>query len=101
MAIEKLETKAEHEAEKASKLPAFDGINLIGIKRKTEEILSLIGRGGIFDQYTRHDIGHINEMLKALDWIVRSETGHRMSPAYWLLIEFAITLHDLGQLWTN
>lgn len=94
-------TIAEINATKAEDLKAFSGIKLSHIKNKTAEILSLIGRDGIFDQYTKHDISHVNEMLKMLEWIIPENTAKIMSPADWLMIVLAIYFHDLGMLVTK
>ena len=67
--IEQLTTLAERKAQEAEKFVAFDGINLLGLKRKIETILGLIGRDGIFDEYTVHDISHIDVMLTSLEWL--------------------------------
>lgn len=95
-----LNTKAEENAQLAEDLPAFQGIKLLHIKNELEHLLSLIGRGGIFDQYTRHDISHIDAMLGMLDWIIPSRTQSGMSPADWLMIVLSIYFHDLGLLVT-
>ena len=99
--IEALTTYAEKQAERAESLPAFSGIKLLHIKRQLSELLSLIGRGGIFDEYTRHDISHIDEMLTILEWLVPENTKSIMSPADWLLTVLAIYFHDLGMLVTK
>lgn len=49
--------------QKAEELPAFSGLKLIQIKRQLAEVLGLIGRNGVFDEYTKHDISHVDEML--------------------------------------
>jgi len=99
--IEALNTDAEFRAASAATLQAFDGINLLGIKRSVEVILGLIGRDGIFDEYTLHNITHIDAMLKSLDWIIPDETKTVMTPADWLLIVLSIYFHDLGMLVTR
>lgn len=81
--IDSLNTEAEKKALKAEELSAFSGIKLLHIKRGLAELLSLIGREGIFDEYTRHDITHIDEMLKILEWLIPNETKEIMSPADW------------------
>lgn len=90
----------ENEAKKAESLRAFGGLNLNHIKRQVAVLLSLIGRDGIFDQYTAHDISHINKMLMSLDWIVPDSTKAIMTPADWLMTVLAIYFHDLGMLVT-
>jgi hypothetical protein len=99
--IESLTTRAEIQAEKAEALPAFSGIKLIHIKRQLSELLSLIGRDGFFDEYTRHDISHIDEMLRILDWLIPESTQIVMTPADWLITVLAIYFHDLGLLVTK
>jgi hypothetical protein len=98
---EGLKLDAELRARQAEKLPAFDGINLLGIKRQLEELLALIGRGGIFDEYTKHDISHVDAAIESLDWIVPETTKQIMTPADWLLSVLAIYFHDLGMLVTK
>ena len=96
-----LETEAEKRAQKAEELPAFSGIKLLHIKRQLGTLLGLIGRDGIFDEYTKHDISHIDEMLKILDWLIPEDTKDIMSPADWLITVLAIYFHDLGMLVTR
>lgn len=96
--IESLKTHAEKKALEAEELPAFSGIKLLHIKRQLELLLGLIGRDGIFDEYTRHDISHIDEMLNILDWLIPEDTKKIMSPADWLMTVLAIYFHDLGML---
>ena len=64
-------------------------------------MLSLIGRDEIFDQYTRHDISHVNMMLASLDYLIPKGTTERMTGADWLLIVLSIYFHDLGMLVTK
>jgi molecular chaperone HtpG len=96
-----LQTNAEQEAQKAEDLPAFGGIKLLYIKRQLAHLLSLIGRNGIFDEYTRHDVSHVDKMLTLLDWLIPEGTKSAMSPADWLLTVLSIYFHDVGMLVTN
>jgi len=96
-----LGSKAEEKARAAESLPAFGGLNLLHVKRQVALLLSLIGRNRIFDEYTRHDITHIDSMLRMLDWIVPDSTQKVMSPADWLLAVLGIYFHDLGMLVTK
>ena len=98
--INELNTEAEILAQKAEELPAFSGIKLLHIKRQVADLLSLIGRDGIFDEYTKHDISHIDEMLKILEWLIPKETKQIMSPSDWLITVLSIYFHDLGMLVT-
>src|SRR4051812_14235531 len=96
-----LTSNAELQAEKAESLHAFGGIKLLHIKRQLNELLKLIGRDGFFATYTGHDIGHVDEMLGILDWLVAEGTKQVMSPADWLLIVLAIYFHDAGMIVTE
>src|SRR5712692_4791307 len=95
-----LSTNAEQLADKSRNLPSFKNLSLPGIKEQVAQILSLIGRDGIFSTYTRHDITHIDVMLCMLEWLIPDSTKASMSPADWLLTVLAIYLHDLGMVTT-
>ncbi|WP_313032050.1 HD domain-containing protein [Massilia alkalitolerans] len=92
---------AEQQAAKAESLECFHGLNLLYIKRQIAHLLSMIGRDGIFDSYTIHDISHIDKMLKTLDWIIPEKTKDLMSSADWLMTVLGIYFHDLGMLVTT
>lgn len=100
MSVE-LTTSSELYAQKAEKLAAFGGLNLLHIKRSVGSLLGQIGRGMIFDEYTKHDITHIDQMLKNLDWIIPEPTKKIMSDADWLMIVLAVYFHDMGMLVTK
>lgn len=87
---------AEKKAEEAVKLFAFQGINLPLLKDKLAVILSKIGANGIFDEYTKHDISHVNGVLNLLDKIIPSQTKEIMTGADWLMITLAVYFHDMG-----
>lgn len=91
-------TLAERNAKRAESLPAFGGLNLLHIKRQVASLLGLIGREAIFSQYTKHDISHIDEMLRSLDWIIPESAKQVMSDADWLMIVLAVYFHDMGML---
>ncbi len=98
----KLASVAENLAKEAENLPAFSGLNLLHIKRNVALMLEQIGGNGIFDQYTKHDISHIDAMLKMLDdWIVPPSTKDLLTTADWLLVVLSIYFHDLGMLVTK
>ena len=98
---DELYTLAEKKAAEAENLGAFQGIKLIYIRNQVENMLALIGQGGFFDQYTRHDISHIDGMLKIVEWIIPDNTKEHMSKADWLMLVLAIYFHDLGMLVTT
>jgi molecular chaperone HtpG len=95
-----LPTQAEKEAKRAESLPAFHGLNLLHIRRQVTRLLKLIGGDGIFDQFTAHDITHIDKMLDNLEWIIPDTTKNIMSPADWLMTVLSIYFHDMGMLVT-
>jgi len=96
-----LTQKAEKSASEAERLPTFSGFQLTHAKKSISVLLSHIGREGIFNQFTRHDISHINQMLAMLDWLIPKTTAQTMSTADWLMTVLAIYLHDLGMLVTQ
>jgi len=98
---QQLMSRAEKEAEKAENLRSFSGMKLLHIKNKIAELLSLIGRNEIFDEYTKHDISHINEMLSLVDWLIPHETSTQLTPADWLMVTLSVYFHDLGMLVTK
>ncbi len=96
-----LTSKAEKLAEKAESLKSFSGLKLLHVKRQVAHILGQIGRDGIFDEYTKHDISHIDFMLDSLEWIIPAETQEKLTPANWLMLTLSIYFHDLGMLVTK
>lgn len=94
-------TRAEELAKLSENLPAFRGINLLHIRDRVYSVLALIGRDGIFDEYTVHDSSHVHSMLLMLDWLVPEETRKLMSPADWLITVLSFYFHDLGMLVTR
>lgn len=56
---------------------------------------------GDFDQYTKHDITHVNKMLESLDNIIPASTQDVMTAADWILIVVSTYFHDLGMLVTK
>ena len=64
----------EKRAEEAENLKFCTGIKLNHIKKCIAQMLSTIGSNSIFSQYTRHDISHVNEMLKIAEWLIPEET---------------------------
>ena len=94
-------SSAENMAMKAVSLSAFSAINIVDIKHKVKSLLSLIGRDGVFDEYTKHDISHIDGMLASLDFIIPEKVKGQLTGADWLLIVLSFYFHDLGMLVTK
>lgn len=61
----------------------------------------MIGKGGIFEEYTIHNITHIDEMLKIVEWLIPEKTKKSMTYAEWLMLTLAIYFHDLGMVVTR
>src|SRR5687767_9664489 len=99
--MSELTSFAEMQALKAETLPAFSPVKILHIKRSVAEILRLFGTSGIFEQYTRHDISHLDAMLASLTWLVPDESKEHMQAADWLLLVLAVYFHDLGLLVTK
>jgi molecular chaperone HtpG len=94
-------TPAEVSADTARNLPEFQGVALLDLRHRVGEMLALIGHvDGIFSTYTKHDISHIDAMLRMLSWLIPPSTAQVMTPADWLMITLAIYLHDLGMVVT-
>ena len=53
------------------------------------------------NSYTKHDISHVDGMLKQLEWVIPDATKQRMSDADWFLTVLSIYFHDLGLLITK
>jgi hypothetical protein len=96
-----LPSSAEQLAQSAQQLSAFRSLNLLGIRAEVERLLGLIGRNGLFEEYTVHDITHIDKMLRLLDWLIPEATQRIASPADWLMIVLSIYFHDLGMVVTR
>ncbi|WP_438000501.1 ATP-binding protein [Sorangium sp. So ce185] len=94
-------TEAEKNAEAVEKLPAFQGFKLSNVKSRVAMLLGHIGREQIFEQFTRHDITHINKMLGMLDWLIPERTQKAMTPCDWLMLTLSIYFHDSGMLVTR
>ncbi len=95
------ETYIEMQAEKAEELQICSGIKLNHIKKCVNEMLSFVGTEGIFYQYSLHDISHVNEMLKIIEWLIPESTKKHMTYAECLMLTLAVYFHDLGMLVTK
>ncbi|WP_353900840.1 ATP-binding protein [Micromonospora harpali] len=71
------------------------------MRDKVSKALTHIGQFGLFEEYTKHDIGHIDAMLDTYDWLIPSATKDAMTPAEWLMLTLATYLHDFGMLVTR
>jgi len=97
-----LKSQAEKYAKEAENYPfIFGSINLTSIRENIGEILKLIGREGIFREYTLHDANHIDEMLKLVGKLIPENTAAQMKVADWLMIVLSCYFHDLGMLVTR
>ena len=55
----------------------------------------------VFAEYTKHDISHIDEMLKLVEWIIPEQTKEKLTSAEWLMLVLSIYFHDMGMLVTK
>lgn len=93
-----LTTNAEQNAIKAINAGSSycKGLDLNSVKDLVESTLKRIGTNGMFDEYTMHDISHVNGVLELLDKIIPQETASVMTNADWLMVVLAIYFHDMG-----
>lgn len=96
-----LKLLAEIQAAKAQELPAFQTLNLIGLRSNVEEALTNFGKFSMFEEYTKHDMSHVDSMLAIYDWLVPDSAKSTMTPADWLLVTISTYLHDFGLLVTR
>jgi molecular chaperone HtpG len=90
-----LASYAESRAQAATKYESF-GVSLSEIKRTTTELLSQIGRHGFFAEYSKHDISHIDEVIRLAEWLIDDDTKKVMTDADWFLLTLSIYFHDMG-----
>lgn len=96
MNVNPLPSRAENEAVRAQAFHLFSKFNLVGVRNDLGSLLVEIGRNGIFSEYTRHDITHIDTLLGMLEWVVINSTAKLMTPVDWMLIVLSIYFHDAG-----
>lgn len=96
-----LDTNAEKRALDALRLSSFKGLDLIHVKESLSDMLEHLTDQGMFDQYTKHDISHVNGMLKLVDDIIPAKVVDVLTPTDWLMIVLSIYFHDLGMLITH
>lgn len=92
---------AERKAEEAIDLEAFSGFSLTKFRSDVQEALSTIGRLGIFEQYTKHDISHVDGILASFEWIIPQDTQKMLTSADWLMLVLGSYLHDFGLIVTR
>jgi molecular chaperone HtpG len=95
-----LTSLAEGRALAATRYEGF-GVSLPEIKRTVSELLSQIGRHGFFAEYSKHDISHIDEVIRLAEWLVDDDTKKIMTDADWFLLTLSIYFHDMGMLVTK
>jgi molecular chaperone HtpG len=96
-----LHSLIENKAGEAPSLPAFSNFSIHAVKELVTRLLELIGKDGIFNEYTRHDITHVDRLLGFVDWLVPSTTLPRLTVADCLLTTLAVYFHDLGMVVTR
>lgn len=101
MNTENLKSQAEKNALKALSLDIFKGFDLSNAKATLAEMLNHIGRDGLFSEYTKHDISHVDGMLNLLCEIIVEETSVIMTPSDWMMVVLGVYFHDLGMIITQ
>ena len=98
-----LNTTAEKRASACQNNSLFIGanLNLVSIRTKLESILNNIGRNGLFSEYTKHDISHVDGVLRLIDHIIPATTASKLTDAEWMLIVLSVYFHDFGLLVTE
>ena len=75
-----LDSNAEKRALDALRLSSFKGLELIHVKESLSDMLEHLTDQGMFDQYTKHDISHVNGMLKLVDDIIPAKVVDVLTP---------------------
>ena len=101
MNTDNLNSQAEKNAREALSLDLFRGFDLSYAKETLANMLNHIGRNGLFSEYTKHDISHVDGMLKLLNFIIVQEANNTMTPTDWMMIVLGVYFHDLGMIITN
>src|ERR1700757_3879708 len=96
-----LSSTAEKIAIQSQELQSFSRFNLLGVKQGLETFLNQFGHEGIFREYTKHDLSHIDTLLQMLDWVVVPEAAKAMTSVDWMLAVLAIYFHDAGLIVTR
>ena len=96
-----LPSEAERKAAEAQLLFFLSKFNLAGVRNVFVPLLNEIGRNGIFAEYTRHDISHIDTLVGMLEWIVVPQAREIMTSTGWMLIVLANYFHDAGLVVTT
>ena len=92
---------AESKAKEALTLSIFKGFDLDKTKETLADMLADIGKHGMFTEYTKHDISHVDGMLKLLDFIIPDSVKQVLTPTDWMMIVLSVYFHDLGMLITT
>jgi hypothetical protein len=101
MNSEIIQSVAEQNALAALQLSTFSGFDLAHAKSKLADMLNHIGRNGMFSEYTKHDISHIDGMLRLLDDIIVEEARNAMTPTDWMMLVLSVYFHDIGMIITQ
>lgn len=98
---ENLKSVAEKKALEALYIDVFRGFDLSNAKNILTQMLNHIGRDKMFSEYTKHDISHVDGMLRLLDDIIVEKAKNVMTPADWLMLVLSVYFHDIGMIITN
>ena len=96
-----LPSRAEQAAQKAQNFSFLSHFNLVGARSSLVALLREIGSNGLFSEYTRHDISHVDTLLGMLDWVITSKSQTVMTAADWMMVVLGIYFHDAGLVVTK
>ncbi len=75
------------------------GSNIGTVKDIAADYLSMMNKSGLFTEYTKHDIAHMEEMLKKCEWLIPQEVNLNEVEKYLLVL--GIYFHDIGMVVTK
>lgn len=101
MNTDNLNSRAELKALEALQLEMFRGFDLANVKSTLADMLNHIGRNGLFSEYTKHDISHVDGMLNLLNDIIVKDVCDILTPTDWMMIVLGVYFHDLGMIITQ
>ncbi len=96
--MSEFKTFIEQRAALAEGLSICENLKLLNIRKAVTELLSLVHRNGLFEEYTSHTMAHVDKMLEIIEWLIPEQTKKIMTHAEYLMLTLAVYFHDLGML---
>lgn len=95
------DSRIEAKAAEALGRSALGAFNLGAARAELKQLLGAVGQTAEFSTYTKHDISHIDALLRSVDWLITERTWGRLTVADALVLTLSIYVHDLGMLVTK